>query len=411
MPCRISSCASLRPASVLLRAVPVSLPSTSATHGLPRRVEAVRAAVRYYASGLLHELMTKDIFLWAQAVAFKGLVSLVPLLLLATGIIGRVLQREKPFEVVEGIVRDLLPPYQTQQFLDALRDLSAASGTITVAGSIGLVVSAVSLMTTLRAVVSNVFREDYHRARSILRGYAFDARMVVQVGLFFLLSISLTILLGWLGSTGSEGFEMLGLDGQVWAGAVRRVALFLPFLLTVAMFAQLYASVPTPRPPLRSVMRGAFVAAILWEVAKQAFTAYAVGVARFDVGTTFGLVLALVFWVYFSGLVLCIGALVTLLSEKRVRAAAMLPAAPLRAQAPRQTPRFALSTDAAAGAGVGAERHLDTAAAASTSPVAVAPFAAVPAAAVPSVSVPAMPTAVSDSAPAAAPVSSDRSDA
>ncbi len=45
-------------------------------------------------------------------------------------------------------------------------------------------------------------------------------------------------------------------------------------------------------------------------------------------GTTFGLVLALVFWVYFSGLVLCLGALVTLLSEKRRRAEAHLPTHP-----------------------------------------------------------------------------------
>ncbi len=321
--------------------LPDAVLAPSLRRPLAPRIAAAREAVRYYGAGLLRELMTKDIFLWAQAVAFKGLISLVPLLLLATGIVGRVLQRDKPYLVVEGFVRDLLPAYQTQQTLAALSDLSAASGTITVAGSIGLLVTAVSLMTTLRAVVSNVFREDYHRARSFLGGYAFDARMVLQVGLFFLLSITLTALLGWLGKTGSSGLDALGLDGSAWVEVVRRVGILLPFLLTVGMFAQLYISVPSPRPPMRSVFHGAFVAAVLWEIAKQAFTGYAVSVGRFNVGTTFGLVLALVVWVYFSGLVLCVGALVVLLSEKRARAAALLPATPPRIPVLPAAPRFA----------------------------------------------------------------------
>lgn len=303
---------------------PVTAPSPRPS--LAARWADVQATLRYYGRGLVRELMTKDIFLWAQAIAFKVLVTFVPLLLLGTGIVGQLLQRERPYELVERLVADLLPPYQTAQTLGLLRDLSNASNTITVAGTIGLLVSAVSLMTTLRAVVSNVFREDYHRARTILGGYAFDARMVVQVGAFFVLSITLSVFLSWVSQTGSAGLEEIGLDGSVWAELVRRAGIALPFVLTVGMFAQLYASVPTPRPPWKSVLRGSLVAAVLWEVAKQAFTAYAVNLARFNVGTTFGLVLALVFWVYYSGLVLCIGAILVLLSEKRVRAARALDA-------------------------------------------------------------------------------------
>ena len=331
------------------------MPLSSVTASSPRPTLAarwadVRATLRYYGRGLVSELMTKDIFLWAQAIAFKVLVTFVPLLLLGTGIVGQVLRRERPYELVERMLRDLLPPYQTAQMLNLLRDLSNASSTITVAGTIGLVVSAVSLMTTLRAVVSNVFREDYHRARTILGGYAFDARMVVQVGVFFILSVALSIFLSWLSQTGSAGLEAVGLDGSVWAEAVRRAGVVLPFVLTVVMFAQLYASVPTPRPPWKSVLRGSLVAAVLWEVAKQAFTAYAVNLARFNVGTTFGLVLALVFWVYYSGLVLCIGAILVLLSEKRVRAA-QARAAPVRGATPLDAPRAAAPSSVATTSG------------------------------------------------------------
>jgi membrane protein len=275
-------------------------------------------APRYYARGLLRELMTKDIFLWAQAVAFKVLVTLVPLLLLATGVVGQVLRRDEPFEVVVRFIRGMLPAYESRRILEFIEGLAQAAPAITFVGALGLVVAAVSLMTTLRAVVSNVFREDYHKARTLLRGYLFDFRMVGQVGLFLLLTLALTVVIRWLDSTGTSAFELLIFEAgpleRVWHSLMTAALLVIPLVLSVGMFAQLYYFVPTPHPPVESVFQGALFAALLWELMKQGFAVYATGVGTFDVGTTFGLVLALVFWVYFSGLVLCLGALVTLLS-------------------------------------------------------------------------------------------------
>ncbi|HYE58339.1 MAG TPA: YhjD/YihY/BrkB family envelope integrity protein [Rhodothermales bacterium] len=303
-------------------------------------------APRYYARGLLRELMTKDIFLWAQAVAFKVLVSLVPLLLLATGVVGQVLRRDKPFEVVADFVRDMLPAYESQRILEFIQELAGAAPAVTFVGALTLVVAAVSLMTTLRAVVSSVFREDYHKARTILQGYLFDIRMAGQVGLFLLLTLALTIVIGWLDRASEEAFERFIFDAgplqRLWHSLLHAALLVVPLVLSVGMFAQLYYFVPTPHPPLESVFHGALFAALLWELMKQGFAFYAINAGRFDVGTTFGLVLALVFWVYFSGLVLCLGALVTLLSEKRRRAEAQLPTRPPERPAPDPEPhRFA----------------------------------------------------------------------
>jgi membrane protein len=67
---------------------------------------------------------------------------------------------------------------------------------------------------------------------------------------------------------------------------------------------------------------------VLWEAAKYAFTFYATRVGRFEyggedstpIGDTFGVIIAFVFWVYYSGIVLLIGAVVALLHEKAHRA-------------------------------------------------------------------------------------------
>lgn len=83
---------------------------------------------------------------------------------------------------------------------------------------------------------------------------------------------------------------------------------------------------------------GATLTAVLFEAAKNGFRFYAQHVGKFDqwagdggegldgLGAVFGLILAFLFWVYLSGLVLIIGAVATGLDERRTdprRAAAM----------------------------------------------------------------------------------------
>lgn len=273
-------------------------------------------------------MTTKQVFLWAQAIAFKVLVSLVPLLVLATGITGRVLRMDRPFEIVASFVEDFLPSYQSESVIGFLDGLAKASGTITLVGAVGLLVTAVSTMTTLRIVISNVFREDYHKARPLLAGYGFDLRMVGQVGALFVLIFALLVVTEWAQAQGSAGLAWLGWNAdwvsEGWSQLFRAIAQLVPFVLATLMFAQLYFFVPTPHPPRASVWRGAFVTAVLWEISKRAFTLYAVRAAQFDIEGGFGLILALVFWIYYSALVLIVGAIIVLLSEKRRRAAAGL---------------------------------------------------------------------------------------
>ena len=162
--------------------------------------------------------------------------------------------------------------------------------------------------------------------------------MVLQVGLLFLLTISVSVLAQSMLST--PFFQTLGLDAawirEGWRQVIRTLSLFVPFFITTVMFFQLYYLVPQPHPRKRSALSGALIAAILWEAAKQAFTYYATYVGRFDrygsgvegldaLGNTFGLIIAFVFWVYFSGIVLMLGAVIASLREHRHVTAGRLP--------------------------------------------------------------------------------------
>ncbi len=296
-----------------------------------RTASSLWTDTKYYAVGLYLELSEKNVFLWAQAIAFKVLVTVVPIVILATGIIGRVLQGKDAFVAVTRFIRELLPGSQSQQLIDFLTQLQDASATIVGIGGIGLFLSAMSLFITLRIAVSNAFEQDWHQQRSLLRGYLFDARMVVQVGILFLLTVGLSVSLPSFVNEVIIG-QLLGPMQWVqwlWGRAIWVTGLLLPLLLTTAMFFQLYYLVPKPSPRKRSALAGALIAAVLWETAKQAFTFYAsyvgYGTGTEALGSTFGLIVAFVFWVYFSGVVLMIGAVVASLREHRHVTAGELP--------------------------------------------------------------------------------------
>jgi len=295
--------------------------------------DRVLDSVKYYSSGLIHELEVKHIFVGAQAIAFKVIVTFIPAVILASGLIGQFLRGEETFKYVENVIREFLPTYQSDSIIAMIRDLQDVSNTLTLVGVFGLLFAAVTLFTTLRTVFANIFQDEWHEHRSILRGYLFDFRMVLQVGVFFILSIAITIILQTVDSSGTAFLNEIGIDIQWiqegWRGIFTSTGKFLPFLLSTMVFFQLFYFMPIPRSAFKSALIGAVITAVAWEFAKIAFTSYATGIGGFEqgwftsLGDSFLLVFATVFWAYYSGVLLSLGAIVTLLHERRHRARKM----------------------------------------------------------------------------------------
>jgi membrane protein len=296
---------------------------------LPQRAHYLLDGPRFYVSGLARRLINEPVFIWAQAIAFKVLITLFPVILIATGIFGLVLRQENPFEAVADYVRTFLPPGQSEPLIDLLFRLQEASPALTIIGGVIFVLTVVTLFSVLRYVVGTAMGSGRHRYRSLLYGYLFDARMAVQVGLLFLLSFAMTLGVSYLNTAGQEVLVGWGLDPLLLARGQRiflRTASFvLPFLLSLAMFAQLYYFIPRPRPPSRSVLFGASFTALMFEVAKTGFALYATYLGRFDrfiagdeaLSSVFWLLILFVVWVYSSGLVFIVGAMMVNLHEQR----------------------------------------------------------------------------------------------
>ena len=82
------------------------------------------------------------------------------------------------------------------------------------------------------------------------------------------------------------------------------------FTLTVLLLWVLYTWLPNRSINFRAALSGAVIAAALWQVAKAAFSLYlSFGLERFGaIYGSLGSVIVLVLWVYFSSIILFLGA-------------------------------------------------------------------------------------------------------
>jgi membrane protein len=86
------------------------------------------------------------------------------------------------------------------------------------------------------------------------------------------------------------------------------------------LFSFLYAILPSTRVAWSEVFPVAFLASIVWEVAKNGFTIYLGSFATYNlVYGSLGAVIALLLWSYISGLIILLGAELTVQYARRRR--------------------------------------------------------------------------------------------
>lgn len=288
----------------------------------------------FYVRGISRRFVDEDVFLWCGGVAFKVLVTFLPLSLLAFGIFGLFLRRERILFGLTNFLESFLPGDQTSEVIRILQAYAGASNTITVIGGVTLLITGVSLFTTLRIVLENVFHKTHVR-RSTLQGYLSDLRMAILCGALFVLSTGLSVLLINLNRFGVDVISWVDVEvstlEQVWRSIVGWLGYIVPLAVTSTLFFLLFHLTPRPHPSVSSSMIGALFAGVCWELAKHAFALIARHTSTFErlrnvdeliglnaLGEAFVLAVVLVFWMYYSSVILVLGGMITALRDERL---------------------------------------------------------------------------------------------
>jgi membrane protein len=248
-------------------------------------------------------------FFLAAGLSFYFLVCLVPMLFLFVSFMGYVLTSEAATSAVLGQLSQFVPVYK-KELAETLTSLIATRKTSGAIGTVILLFFSTQLFACLRLIMNVVFEE--RQGHGFFRGMLLDVVMLFVIGVLFLASIVITDVFFWMRAF----FTPAQLPRQWFRYAT--VALALGF--NTLLFYVIYRYFPARRVKMGAALAGAILASLLWEGAKQVFRWYIMSIGVYDqIYGTLGFLVGLTMFVYYSGIVLVLGAEYTAAVEARWR--------------------------------------------------------------------------------------------
>jgi membrane protein len=263
------------------------------------------------ARGAITGFIAHDVLQYAGAMAYFAVLSLVNLFILGVVVLT--------FVVGEGAARTFVVDRVTQALPLAGPDVGRlidraieARGGVTVVGLVLLLWSSLGVFGALSGGVSRVFtgtpRRPFWKERLI------GLVLLGATGVIAIASVALGFIIQFVQDSLSARTSLPGL-GPLFGF----IGLLIPALLIFISFLIVYRVVPTRPLPLRDAIPGALVATVLWTLLRVGFVFYATRVAKYD--TIFGPIgtaISLLVFLYFSSVVLLLGAEVSRASAQEL---------------------------------------------------------------------------------------------
>ncbi len=239
----------------------------------------------------------------AAAIAFYGLLSVIPLLLLGIGAMGYVLGSQRAFSEVASLIREYIPvgTEELRANLDAIRQ---SSGVVSGVGLLGLLWSGSQIFVTLQYAMNIALDATSKPNYIVTRLRAVVLVMVSGLLLASSLGITWSITAARAFDIRIAGFSTNSLT-PVWDLLVTLV----PIFISVIMFFIVYKLLPTVEMGIKGPLIAGVTAGLLFELAKWVFGWYAANFGNFTaVYGSIGGVIVLVLWIYYVSVVTLIGA-------------------------------------------------------------------------------------------------------
>jgi len=236
----------------------------------------------------------------AGSLTFTTLLSVVPFLAVSLALLSRftVLHR---FEraIDEYVMKGLLPAEISRSILGYLNLFAANARSLTWAGALSLLVSAVALLLTVENALNQMWQ--VKRNRPFLR----------RVGMYLLMLAAGPPVLGLsLWATSYLLGASMGLVGALPPSMSFVLGMGPPTLCMAALTA-LFHFVPNSRVPWSHAIAGGLIASVALELGKRGFAAYLVQLPTYRaVYGAFAAVPLFLLWMYFSWLVTLIAAMI-----------------------------------------------------------------------------------------------------
>ena len=257
-----------------------------------RTLDRVRRMLRRARSGYV-DARAGDVFLYSAALAFYGLVSVAPLVVVALWVTSLVVGQAQVHHVADDLARLAPRAVGIDRALERVADVGPTLGLVAVAAALW---PATAYGSALARVLNRVGGEP---AATGLRRRGAALLLVVPVPVLVLASL----LASYIGATA------LG-DGGVEVAVGLALAVVAGFVTTVATVAVIYKVFPRTPPDWRTALGGAEIAASAISVLSAGYVAYLRLGANFQrhyASDALTAVVLLGFWLFAANAALLVG--------------------------------------------------------------------------------------------------------
>jgi membrane protein len=242
----------------------------------------------------------------AGAVTYFGFLSFFPILALAffaVGLLARVYPhaRDNLVTAIDEVLPGMVGTGPGEIGLDSVQSYA---GTVGLIGLVGVLYAGLGWLSAMRVALVVVFEEPPQDQPDLVKGYLRDVLTLAVIGVVLLVSVALS---GAVTSFNDRILTWVGVDPHsvgpnlvLWL-----VGHLLGVLATAALLLAMYRLLARPALPRRSLVEGALLGALGFEVLKSLATVLIGHTHDQPAFQAFGVALVLLVWInYFSRLVL-----------------------------------------------------------------------------------------------------------
>jgi len=266
----------------------------------------------FYVRSISRKLFEDDILFLASGLAFNGILTMIPLMLLSASALGTFLNSsDLAIQRLNDILNAIFPPQPfatsiKESILTAISDIIAYRTSLGVFGVVVLIWTGTSLFDALRSALHTIYR--LKRTRSLLAGLLHDVGFVALVFVLFIASNLAIWVFSLLERIAMNVPALAALDLPSLNQSVPTVIIV---LLNAWMFYIIYRHIPDTKPPRIAGIISTITTTILWVISGKLFAIYLSQFSAISkIYGPYAFILVLLIWVYYSSIIFVIGGIV-----------------------------------------------------------------------------------------------------
>src|ERR1039458_10258372 len=255
--------------------------------------------LRRHGWSTLRHLTQTEVHTYAFSVAANAILSFFPFIVLLLTLIRRVIRSQAMYNVVLELLREYLP--SNKDFvIRNLQFLASVRGRGQVLSFVMLLITSTGIFLPLEVALNSIW--GFKKNRSYLMNLVVSLGLGLECGCLAMLSIALTAqnlkILGLIVGDGNLVFEGLGFI-VMKASAI---------LATIGIYFLIYWVLPHGKVPARAVLPAAIITGLVSEAAKYIYILLLPWLNFQEVYGPFAVSVTLMFWAFWSGMLLLGGA-------------------------------------------------------------------------------------------------------